>query len=50
MIRQTSPLLDKLDEGYDVVSGCERTPGQTNHSKIPSMLANKIISWIGGVP
>src|SRR6476646_9378578 len=44
-------LLRKLDEGYDVVSGW-----RTNRKdkmvtrKIPSMIANRLISWIGGVP
>ncbi len=44
-------LLDKLDEGYDVVSGWRRTrhdPLLTR--KIPSVIANRLISWIGGVP
>ena len=44
-------LLDKLDEGYDVVSGWRknrRDPLITR--KIPSMMANWLISKIGGVP
>ena len=44
-------LLDKLDEGYDVVSGWRkrrRDPLFTR--KIPSMIANWLISKIGGVP
>ena len=44
-------LLDKLDEGYDVVSGWRKNrkdPLITR--KIPSMMANWIISKIGGVP
>src|SRR5256885_14033809 len=43
-------LLDKIDEGYDVVSGWRKDrkdPLLTR--KIPSMLANRMISWIGGV-
>jgi glycosyltransferase involved in cell wall biosynthesis len=44
-------LLEKLDEGYDVVSGWRRNRQDKMVSrKIPSMIANKIISWIGDVP
>ncbi len=44
-------LLDKLDEGYDVVSGWRKHRQDKMISrKIPSQIANKIISWIGGVP
>ena len=44
-------LLDKLDEGYDVVSGWRKDRQDKLISrKIPSMIANKIISWIGDVP
>lgn len=43
-------LLEKLDEGYDVVSGWRRNRQDKMVSrKIPSMIANKIISWIGDV-
>src|SRR2546426_11695840 len=44
-------LLDKLDEGYDVVSGWRKDrkdPLITR--KIPSQIANSLISRIGGVP
>jgi glycosyltransferase involved in cell wall biosynthesis len=44
-------LLDKLDEGYDVVSGWRKNrqdPLVTR--KLPSQMANWIISKIGGVP
>jgi len=44
-------LLDKLDEGYDVVSGWRKDrqdPLITR--KIPSQMANWVISKIGGVP
>src|SRR6266567_7183396 len=46
-----APLLEKLDEGYDVVSGWRKNR-QDNliTRKIPSMIANRLISWIGGVP
>ncbi len=45
------PLLEKIEEGYDVVSGWRKgrkDPFLTR--RFPSMIANKIISWIGGVP
>jgi glycosyltransferase involved in cell wall biosynthesis len=44
------PLLQKIGEGYDVVSGWRKgrkDPFLTR--RLPSMIANKIISWIGGV-
>jgi glycosyltransferase involved in cell wall biosynthesis len=44
-------LLAKLDEGYDVVSGWRKDRQDKLFTrKIPSMLANRLISWIGGVP
>jgi glycosyltransferase involved in cell wall biosynthesis len=44
-------LLEKLDEGYDVVSGWRKNRQDKLISrKIPSKIANRIISWIGGVP
>ena len=44
-------LLEKLSEGYDVVSGWRKNRQDKLISrKIPSQIANKIISWIGGVP
>ncbi len=44
-------LLDKLDEGYDVVSGWRKhRQDKLITRKIPSMIANRLISWIGGVP
>ncbi len=44
-------LLEKLDEGYDVVSGWRKhRQDKMVTRKIPSMLANRLISWIGGVP
>jgi glycosyltransferase involved in cell wall biosynthesis len=46
-----SRLLDKLNEGYDVVSGWRKNRQDKMISrKIPSKIANRIISWIGGVP
>src|SRR5205085_1314731 len=44
-------LLDKLDEGYDVVSGWRKNrKDKLITRKIPSIIANRLISWIGGVP
>src|SRR6201988_2258193 len=44
-------LLNKLDEGYDVVSGWRKNrKDKMVTRKIPSMIANRLISWIGGVP
>src|SRR5207249_5918126 len=44
-------LLDKLDEGFDVVSGWRKNRQDKLFTrKIPSMIANRVISWIGGVP
>jgi len=43
-------LLEKLNEGYDVVSGWRKNRQDKLISrKIPSQIANKIISAIGGV-
>ncbi|HVE57917.1 MAG TPA: glycosyltransferase family 2 protein [Pyrinomonadaceae bacterium] len=43
-------LLEKLNEGYDVVSGWRKNRQDKLISrKLPSKIANKIISWIGGV-
>src|SRR5678810_547400 len=44
-------LLEKLDEGYDVVSGWRKNrQDKVITRKLPSMMANRLISWIGGVP
>jgi len=44
-------LLDKLDQGFDVVSGWRKNrKDKMVTRKIPSMIANRLISWIGGVP
>jgi glycosyltransferase involved in cell wall biosynthesis len=43
-------LIDKLNEGYDVVSGWRSDRKDTFITrKIPSMLANALISWLTGV-
>lgn len=43
-------LIDKLDEGYDVVSGWRKNRQDAFiNRKLPSMLANGLISYITGV-
>jgi glycosyltransferase involved in cell wall biosynthesis len=45
-----SRLIEKINEGYDVVSGWRKNrQDKTLSRKIPSKIANKIISWISGV-
>ena len=49
--RDIALLLEKLGEGYDVVSGWRKDrkdPWLTR--RLPSQLANALISWITGVP
>ncbi len=44
-------LIAKLNEGYDVVSGWRKNrKDKMVTRKLPSMLANRLISWIGEVP
>jgi glycosyltransferase involved in cell wall biosynthesis len=44
-------LLSKLDEGFDVVSGWRKSRWKGSYltRKLPSVLANKLISYISGV-
>ncbi|MBV9615586.1 MAG: glycosyltransferase family 2 protein, partial [Ktedonobacteraceae bacterium] len=43
-------LLKKLEEGYDVVSGWRRERKDVGFSrKLPSWIANRLISWVTGV-
>ena len=43
-------LLAKLNEGFDVVSGWRKNrQDKFVTRKFPSMIANRLISWIGGV-
>jgi dolichol-phosphate mannosyltransferase len=43
-------LLDKLEEGYDVVSGWRKDrKDKFLTRRLPSILANKLVSWISGV-
>ena len=54
--RQNDPhsipaMLEKLDEGYDVVSGWRKNRQDAELSrKLPSRIANKVISVVSGVP
>jgi glycosyltransferase involved in cell wall biosynthesis len=47
--RDIPRLLDKLNEGYDVVSGWRVSRKDAFHRRFPSQLANRLISWISGV-
>ncbi len=42
-------LLAKLEEGYDVVSGWRVDRQDPFHRRLPSTIANRLISWISGV-
>ena len=43
-------LLAKIDEGHDVVSGWRRHRQDPLSKKIPSRIANAVISYVSGVP
>ena len=44
-------LLEKLEEGYDVVCGWRhRRQDKLWTRRIPSMVANRLIGWLTGVP
>lgn len=48
--RDIPMLLEKLDEGYDLVSGWRKQRKDNAITRnFPSMLANKLISWVTGV-
>jgi hypothetical protein len=42
-------LLDKLEEGYDIVSGWRKSRKDSLIRTFPSLLANKLASWVTGV-
>ncbi len=42
-------LLEKLDEGHDIVCGWRRERKDPLSKRIPSFLANRLISWATGV-
>ena len=45
------PLLRKLDEGYDVVSGWRRhRHDKALTRRLPSRLANRLLAWFSGLP
>jgi glycosyltransferase involved in cell wall biosynthesis len=44
-------LLSRLEEGYDIVSGWRRSRKDSFLSRsLPSLLANKLASWVSGMP
>jgi len=48
--RDIAMLLEKLDEGYDVVSGWRKDRQDTFiNRKLPSVIANRLIAWVTGV-
>jgi glycosyltransferase involved in cell wall biosynthesis len=47
--RDIPRLLAKLNEGYDVVSGWRVHRQDSLHRRLPSVIANKLVSWISGV-
>ncbi|MGH7466953.1 MAG: glycosyltransferase family 2 protein [Longimicrobiales bacterium] len=47
--RDIPRLLAKLDEGYDVVSGWRVHRQDPFHRRLPSVIANRLVSWISGV-
>ena len=42
-------LVEKIDEGYDVVSGWRRDRKDGFVRRLPSRLANRLIGWVTGV-
>src|SRR5688500_9518581 len=42
-------LLEKLAEGYDVVSGWRKNRQDSFQRRLPSIIANRLTSWISGV-
>ncbi len=42
-------FLDKLAEGYDLVSGWKRQRHDPWHKVLPSRLFNRVVSWVSGV-
>ncbi len=47
--RDIPRLIEKLDEGYDVVSGWRVKRQDAFRRRLPSQIANRMISWISGV-
>src|SRR5512142_126022 len=42
-------MLGKIEDGYDVVSGWRKDRHDTLSRRVPSQLANRLISWSTGV-
>ncbi|MGQ0815126.1 MAG: glycosyltransferase family 2 protein [Gemmatimonadota bacterium] len=42
-------LLAKIEDGYDVVSGWRKNRQDSFRRRLPSVIANRLISWISGV-
>ena len=42
-------LLERLEEGYDIVSGWRKSRRDPLSKRVPSLFANKIASWLTGV-
>lgn len=42
-------MLQKMEEGYDVVSGWRKNRQDTFSRRLPSQIANRLISWATGV-
>jgi glycosyltransferase involved in cell wall biosynthesis len=48
--RDIPRLLEKLEEGYDVASGWRKNrKDPLFHKRFPSVVANKLISWLTGI-
>lgn len=47
--RDIPRLLAKIDEGFDVVSGWRHKRQDSFRRRLPSVVANRLISWISGV-
>jgi len=48
--RRYRPLAEKIDEARRCFRLAQKCQDKLVTRKIPSMLANRLISWIGGVP
>ena len=47
--RDIPRLLTKLEEGYDIVSGWRKSRKDPLSKRLPSIVANKLATWITGV-
>jgi glycosyltransferase involved in cell wall biosynthesis len=44
-------MLDKIDEGFDLVHGWRKKRQDAwLHRRLPSLIANRLIAWVTGVP